>query len=134
MTEVELHPAIFINCDACGYEGWNPCIVRTGLEAAAHVMKGGMDEAIREDKKIRKIINNCRRKNIACPNLPDLRTAFVIQEIISCRKCKSTETLVERGFKFICEECGRDNYIFDEPTRTVSCGHCKQKLKLTDIS
>ncbi len=129
MVKVELHPAIRFHCDFCGEDGWHNCTMRTGMEALAH-MVGDMERAVEMDRFVRNIRRRCQESNMRCPPLPDFRSAVSIHARISCKNCGNAVGSTGRGFSFICDDCGRDNYFLPEKAPShVQCKHCGSRFE-----
>jgi hypothetical protein len=131
VNTVELQPAIRFDCNLCNSQSWHNCTLRTGMEAMDHFVKEFQITTEAMDF-IQKIRNRARELDHHVPALPDYSSAVMINaDRVACKTCGSPVGSINQGFAFICEECGRNNYLMpeNESVTRVDCQHCGSQLQ-----
>jgi hypothetical protein len=130
--KVELQPALQAHCDFCGSESWHDCTVRTGEEAIHRFMQKMAANASAMEL-INRIRSRAKQLDMRVPSVPNLAHTFFIESRgIHCKMCGNGVGSLGRGFRFICDECGRDNYFMPQSPddlHHVQCEHCSHSFE-----
>lgn len=134
MITVELYPTLQFHCNFCDNKSWHDCIVRSGMEALFSIEKFLAQEAIGDDF-VKKVQRRLKKMGMVAPDYVNANQAVVIQSSVFCKECHNIAGSVNKGYGFVCDQCGRNNYLL--PTKfpeQVICMHCGISAKAVPIN